>query len=131
MGYTHYWTMNNKSDVKAEQKLVKFVIKLVELSDVELSDGSGESCYGPYIRPHRIEFNGIEECSYESFVLRVGDGADDFCKTIRKPYDKCVVACLVYAEKLGIVLSWKSDGGDADHVQGRLLCQEVEAAMED
>lgn len=126
MGYTHYWSHDEKLDEKALAEAVvdvKKVADAVAAKGIVLRDGSGEGA--PVFSDDRICFNGDgqENLDHETFLFPLG-GKDallakrlhgcywDFCKTARKPYDLAVCATLlVLKHHLGSQLRISSDGG--------------------
>jgi hypothetical protein len=130
MGYTHYWKKGKVTDDstwKTFKTFVKKVVDKVKKDDgVILRDGLGEE--NPVITDSAIAFNGDGEngLSHETFAIdKQGTRGFDFCKTAYKPYDTAVVACLIEAERLGVVDEWSSDGGPDDHKLGRQLQEEL------
>jgi hypothetical protein len=124
MGYTHHFGHKETSEPRWNL-IVRDCKKLYDNlpADVEIAgwDGSGT----PVFNGNRISFNGAIPNNHESFVLeRFGPERrewDDgrfpfaFCKTIRKPYDLFVCACLlVYKRYSPDSMRLTSDGGPAD-----------------
>lgn len=132
MGYTHYWEKTNGEITNEQWNAFKeFVSNLIcktEEGSIENSAGgtnggvvicNGDGTGEPTLSDEIICFNGQDEDSHESFYIqRSGGSGFNFCKTARKPYDPVVVACLIEAEKLGIVDSWSSDGNESDLQSG-------------
>jgi hypothetical protein len=120
MGYTHYWTPATNSSVKAIDDMLEFTKKAIELFGKEKIagwDGHGE----PVIKGIGIVFNGRVPEDFETFKLEINSGKWNFCKTARHEYDTLVVACLMYADKKGIINEWSSDGDEGDHEEGKEL----------
>ena len=113
MGYTHNWegTITN-----TEWMVVKPIAqKIIELSDVPI-EVRGD------VSDDVLSLNGEGADSHECFVIMAGN-QHDFCKTARKPYDEVVVAILIAADKYAEYFVWWSDGVEADHADGRALCE--------
>jgi hypothetical protein len=112
MGYTNYFTTAEEVTSKeTREKMAAFAKFAVDLSDVSIKGGKGTG--EPSLQPWEIWLNGDEEKGeeHESFALdMMARNKREFCKTNRKPYDKVVKACLMYAKDLGIISSWSFDG---------------------
>lgn len=106
MGYTHYWTPG-RSLTEAEWAQVQkdFAALFAAASDpysghVALS-ALGDFGTLPSITDDEITFNGVDlgihgDQSHEQFEISRERGDWAFCKTANKPYDKVVVAALIY-----------------------------------
>jgi len=119
MGYTHYWDTAAKKPTDENVKIMREALAaMMKLSPntIEINwDKSGS-----------IGFNGIGDNAHETMVIDfTGDGAWNFCKTARKPYDKIVVACLILMKELDIIEKWSSDGDEDDFVEGKEFLKKV------
>ena len=129
MGYTHYWTHQEKLDPQSVGRAVIDMAKVVEAKADLLGDGLGEG--KPEIAEGMICFNGVGDDSYETFSFPGGwsnDGAGEgfnFCKTARRPYDPVVTACLAIAkDRMGESIDVSSDGDREEWSEGvALACQ--------
>jgi hypothetical protein len=143
MGYTHYWkrtkTTAKRTSKKTWKEFIKFVSELIEKVNVTNIENSADDVSsvavvikgGDGIEPVEInddivllngDDSGGEDLAHESFCLeRTRISPLQFCKTNRKPYDPVVVACLIEADRLGIIDKWWSDGDEQDLRSGREL----------
>ena len=115
MGYTHYWTKKKKWPAAKVSAAIQDMAEVIRRCEMPLADGHGEPGTEPVIGPDFIAFNGVGELSYETFCFPgFGGGFHPdfaFCKTVRKPYDTIVVACLLVAKHhLGTAIKVSSDG---------------------
>lgn len=108
MGYTHYWTPKRNVSKATWDIFRAGVAKIIEASDVPVCWECDEPKKPPQICEEVVRFNGVGEDGHETFLF-VKEGQWAFCKTVRKPYDEIVVACLILAEHLKIC-EWSSDG---------------------
>jgi hypothetical protein len=111
MGYTHYYKQPawNAEDEKGFRdalpaiqdilKRHKNILRLEYNSDKE-PEANGE----------RIQFNGMEESGYETFILENHLSEFSFCKTAEKPYDVPVCEVLLVLMKHCPNLQVSSDG---------------------
>lgn len=103
-GYTHYWTWKVAPDGPRVERAVAEMNRIVEAkrSLLVVEDAGG---------PGAIFFNGIGEAAHEPFVFP-GKVGFQFVKTMMKPYDAVVTACLIIARDhfTADELSIKSDG---------------------
>jgi len=130
MGYSHYWTVAKDSSEVQIQNMVKFTRKaIVIFGSDEIAGSMGDPGTVPVINNKDIAFNGVGDLSHETFHIKFNSGKRDFCKTRLKPYDALVVACLIYAEQIGIVERWGSDGDYNDHINGLNLYAVTMAKM--
>ena len=138
MGYTHYWEKAAQITDEQWNEFKEFVSKAIgTVNNKEVENSAGGDHYPslviikggdgggqPEISDELICFNGngLEGHDHESFYIpRSGSSGFNFCKTARKPYDPVVVACLVAAERIGIIDEWSSDGEDSEHESGKEL----------
>lgn len=103
MGYTHYWNFKNDTAPKdienGEEKFAKAANLGARLCDkvrkrgIEICGGDGH--FNPTFCAARVCFNGNAEKGeeHETFYIDTEDGAFNFCKTARKPYD--LLVCLM------------------------------------
>ena len=100
MGYTHYWTHQEKLDPQSVGRAVIDMAKVVEAKADLLGDGLGEG--KPEIAEGMICFNGVGDNAYETFSFPGGwsnDGGGD------------ITSYQVFATPGDIVVT---TGGDAD-----------------
>ena len=121
MGYTHYWNFKNDTapkDIeggadkffKASAIIAKCVGKVRDMG-IEICGGNGEGL--PKVSDSLVLFNGSRKKGeqHESFRIDTEDGAYNFCKTARKPYDILVcLSLLAFKWAFGEDFSYKSDG---------------------
>ena len=121
MGYTHYYTLGRRDDLKIEE-IGRDVAKLIEVSEVDIVDGMGTPGTKPTVDSEIILFNGSGDQSHESFcyppdfeyrerhgLFPVGFA---FTKTELKPYDAVVAASfMVIKHLMGDAVEIDSDGG--------------------
>lgn len=140
MGYTHYWTFNApkrgttkqananfKKAILACQKIV-FTYNIGRVDETRLAGYTAHTKPGQY---GGLNFNGTAGLSHETFAIRehlkdnVADGGN-FCKTAQKPYDDCVVACLIVLKHfLGDNIAVNSDGNVNDWFAGLQLARKI------
>ena len=135
MGYTHYWTINQK-EISPES----WFGFMQEFSEIEAKfheklDHTTDQKYR--IDSESIIFNGIGEQGHETFTMNRKNPMEesytgeneyfDFCKTARKEYDIAVCCALIIAKKhFGDIIRVSSDGGDEDGWdKAKELCQET------
>lgn len=127
MGYTHYWSHDDKLNWKALSRALDDMATLARAAPkfgIVLRGplGTGE----PELSRYAVALNGDGEAepseSHETFVFPiVGEDAEmarklhgklwSFCKTARRPYDTVVCAMLLAAKHhLGSQLRLSSDG---------------------
>jgi len=118
MGYTHYW--DNRTATANEWKQFVEGFRAIQQT---LKAHHNISLAGPLgtgkviITDSEVSFNGADGNDFETFrMTREGDGFQ-FCKTGYRPYDAAVVATLMLAKRIGFA-SWRSDGEQADHMDG-------------
>lgn len=136
-GYTHYFTWHQRPSAAALRDCVGEMRLLVEARRKKLAGPEGEGA--PVIEAESLVFNGIGEDSHEPFVfpgtiertppIPKLDPGFNFCKTMGKPYDEVVTACLLVArDHFPVsVLAIGSDGSwvDGDWRDGTLLYSSV------
>lgn len=129
MGYTQYWEMNTNASNESWKQFTAVAKRIVEhcnANGVVIVGGDGESDTNYVIDENVVIFNGLEDDSHETFYIgKNEDSKWNFCKTARKPYDIAVVACLVAANKFGVIKGWSSDGDAEDHNAGYDLFETV------
>ena len=141
MGYTHYWEKTKKTKPSTWKKFTTFVENLLtyKVNGQKVDNTAGGTCEvaviknglgvdEPVITDDEVLFNGdaSQGLDHETFgIERCDTSGFDFCKTDRKPYDPVVVACLIEAERLGIIDEWRSDGDASDHEGGVKLHEAV------
>jgi hypothetical protein len=129
MGYTHYWRQHR--DFTADEwAIVRMrVLNILDqaiVSGVDLANGLGEG--KPKVGSEEIAFNGRGNDGHETAFFSKkkapcpewksqaeydAEGAFDFCKTARKPYDPVVVSVLHFlATEFPEVITVSSDGAD-------------------
>ena len=106
MGYTNYW---NLEKTEFSEEFLEGVKKIIEVSGIDLANGSGIEGTKPIVEKEVISLNGLEPEDYETFYLG-GEKGFGFCKTARRPYDVVVKAILILAEQYGIVSDFSFDG---------------------
>lgn len=112
-GYSHYWRWRVPPDEAALRLAVADMRRLAaarrDIVDVEAHDAD-------------ITLNGIGDAAHEPFVFP-GRPGQNFVKTLGKPYDEVVVACLLAAQARfpGDTLEIASDGGPDEWADGRAL----------
>lgn len=142
MGYTHYFSVNQRGDQEAWSNALVDVARIVRSSPVPLGDAQGRRS-GPEFTDKYLAFNGRGESdSHETFILRnrledteqwsssPGERGPEwvfeFCKTAYKPYDVVVVAALCRLQEAGLdTVVVKSDGEPEDWTAGQALAAQV------
>ena len=140
MGYTHYWRqLRDFTDTEWNElaRLTRLITEGWPARNLTATLDPAEF----NIDNEEIRFNGIGEDGHETFILTKKkrakmdyeeqeaydrQGAFEFCKTARKPYDKYVVAVLCALSNMKIkldqekhpVLYISSDGNTADWTDG-------------
>lgn len=118
-GYTHYWTWKVAPDPPRVERAVAEMNRIVDAkrSMLDVGDAGG---------PDAIFFNGIGDGAHEPFVFP-GKVGFQFVKTMWKPYDAVVTACLIVARDhfTRDELEIKSDGTWDAWRAGRALYIEV------
>jgi hypothetical protein len=137
MGYTHYWDFNfkktNEEDYQLAlrqcQRIIRRHNKKLKSIDSKHPDRlSGYSVHTIVGRYKGLHFNGTKELSHEDFSLRehLRENQGGFCKTARKPYDVCVVACLIILKHyLKDGFQCESDGQHYDWIDGLNLANQL------
>ena len=137
MGYTHYY--RRVVEIPSDQfgSAVADCKKVCKASGVKIAFEYDTPNKAPEFSKTMIRFNGIGDDGHETFcVERVfkpesweteKDGKYfSFCKTAYKPYDICVIACLIALKHhLGDNIVVSSDGENKDWIEARNLCQET------
>jgi hypothetical protein len=131
-GYSHYWTWKRAPNAAELEPALAEMERLVESARDDLSDEEGREgktavfrvsiAYDETSTLPGIDFNGVGSLAHEPFrfpVKDVGDADFSFVKTVGKPYDVVVVACLIVARDHfpKEVLEISSDGTWADEWQ--------------
>lgn len=141
MGYTHYWTFKpiKRGETAKINKAYKMAIRkcqelLVYWNEMHAYEPNMRLAgYAAHVKPGLyggLNFNGAREMAHENFLIREHYKQNlerdyfGFCKTVRKPYDTVVVACLVILKHyLGDQISVASDGSLSDWAPGTGLVQ--------
>lgn len=134
MGYTHYWDIAENVDDQKFRQAIRVMGRIVKDNEEILAGPGGEgkpefTMLGEYpvaegkeglvvigsneviSTEEYIAINGIDDESRESFIIGTNEKKYDFCKTVRKPYDVVVTACLVVLKFfLGDQVNVSSDG---------------------
>jgi hypothetical protein len=141
MGYTQYFYRKEKLDKKVFSAFAKDCRKVLEVSGIPLCCPSKEN--GKWIdvsgfkaNSNCVNFNGEGDDGHETFwfarnvtltnQIITNGRVFGFCKTNEKPYDICVVACLILAKlyfKDDVIIS--SDGDSNDWQKGLKLVEGV------
>lgn len=110
MSTVHYWHRKPKLDI---DKFMAFAIdcqKVLTYANIPLSHARSSRTYpGFEVTKGVINFNGLGIQAHETFYFERDSGdfennfcndgnAYGFCKTMGKPYDVCVTACLILAK---------------------------------
>ena len=66
MGYTHYFTVLRRDDLRVEE-IGQDIAQLIDNSDVPIVDGMGNPNTSPIIMSDEIRFNGVGANSHETF----------------------------------------------------------------
>lgn len=135
MGYTHYWTPGR---TLTETEWAQVCKDFQHLFNEAQSYGGGYVAlsslgdYGklPTIGAEAITFNGVDlgehgDQSHEPFEITRARGEWAFCKTANKPYDKVVVAALIYLATVTESHVPTSDGEHGDWSDGLRLAYRV------
>ena len=147
MGYTHYWYIGNRIPKSKWKKIKDDFLKVVKENQWDHTILSTTNEDKLTITDDKILFNGRNENGHEWFVLDRKLSAEQisyqnrvfhsessvepcnnffFCKTALKPYDICVVSCLIIMKKyLGEKIVVQSDGNISDWKEGKTKCQET------
>ena len=116
MGYTNYWTKNNKK--RFSPGIIGLVNKVLytyeQQSGEKLVKGFFHKDQAPTVSPTLIHFNVNKEDSGEDFYIDLKDGDSEFCKTDREPYDAAVKAVLMVLQSAGYLKKWDFDGTFSD-----------------
>lgn len=107
MGYTHYWTNIEATNIHWDAfiKDVKHVISLSKIElKVEANDSSSVDSW--------VFINGVGDDAHEDlYIQKEISRSGNFCKTARKPYDAIVCAVLhLYEYHCGDKVHIQSDG---------------------
>jgi hypothetical protein len=128
MGYTHYWSREEKVSDKKMKAIVKDFDKVLpEFKDLlEGWDGSEYKVNETPYDDGGFAFNGIGEEGHESFVFCPikDDTGFNFCKTARKDYDIAVTSALIIIKNhLGKDIKISSDGDLEEWSEAIELCR--------
>tara|TARA_R110000803_G_scaffold177331_1_gene239718 strand:- start:713 stop:1183 length:471 start_codon:yes stop_codon:yes gene_type:complete len=133
MGYTHYWTINQKEI--SPESWYGFIqeFETIQQQFQHKLDHNGDeyALCNEYIR-----FNGIGEQGHETFTMNrinpmekshTGDiEYFDFCKTAEKEYDIAVCCALIIAKNhFGNIIKVTSDGGFLEWKEANTLCKDI------
>ena len=104
MGYTHYWTQTHEPEYMQWFEIMEHLKHIIEQA---IEDGSmciqaeDDDSSPVLITNDLIQFNGIGDQAYETFLLVKDDVAGfNFCKTSHMPYDLFVVYVLILVHNL-------------------------------
>jgi len=104
MGHTHHWTIKKTLPIsvwKKEFEPVAAAILLEATSQGIVLTFESDSHKPPLLNRYQFRFNGYGENGCETFRLQrvLGEYGDagDSCKTAVRPYDKVVLATLLFA----------------------------------
>lgn len=135
MGYTHYFSFNNKirGRTKQVESLYQTAISdCTRIANAYSKENGGLSGFSAHRKPGQyggFNINGSENSgSCEDFSLREHYKLNEpnFVKTNRYPYDTVVVACLIVLKQLlGDDFNVSSDGYATDWLEGLQLVTEV------
>ena len=138
MGYTHYWAFKPIKSGDADKvdrlfkKVVKECAKIIKDWNAHCPEHarlSGYTAHTPIGRYGGIELNGKGEYAHEDFIIREhykDNIKGEFCKTVCKPYDTVVVACLcILKHRLKDYIDVNSDGDAIDWNLGVSLARSV------
>jgi len=125
MGYTQYWNTSTDATPEAKKKMEQVTLAVIATTNIIIKDGMGENA--PIVTMDEIWLNGDASTDeeFETFGIDFNSGLNGLCKTNRHPYDEVVVALLIAGKKLGIIHSWKSDGGYPDFKAGKILLEKA------
>jgi len=123
-GYTHYFTWRQPPDEARLKACIKDLARVSAAANDLLAGLEGTGA--PVVESLRIQFNGREPEDSEPFVFP-GNPGFNFCKTLAKPYDAVVTACLLVARDHFPpgMLEISSDGDWQDWIEGARLYQKV------
>jgi hypothetical protein len=142
-GYTHYWEWHADPDPKALAACIADMSRVIEARRRILTDGQGrtgadavfleQQVFGDAGAPvPAVVFNGIGDDAHEAFGFPLapftsGDSSFQFVKTVYKPYDEVVTACLIVARDYfpREVVTISSDGDWQDWRAGAALYERV------
>lgn len=112
MGYTNYWTKNNKKKIAPAiiGQVNKILATYEQQSGEKVVKGFFHKDKAPTVTDTTIHFNVNKEDSGEDFFIDFKDGDSEFCKTDREPYDKAVKAVLMVLQSAGYLDEWHFDG---------------------
>lgn len=112
MGYTNYWTKNNKKKIAPAiiGQVNKILATFEQQSGEKLVKGFFHKDKAPTVTDTLIHFNVNKEDTGEDFYIDLIDGDSEFCKTDREPYDAAVKAVLMVLKSAGYLEEWHFDG---------------------
>ena len=133
MGYTHYWTINQKEISRESWFGFMQEFEKIETEFHGKIDHTTDQKYK--IDTESIFFNGVGEESHETFTMNRKNPMEksytgnieyfDFCKTARKEYDIAVCCALIIAKKhFGDIIKVSSDGCE-EWEESKELCQKT------
>ena len=137
MGYTHYFYRKAELDNQNFSRYAELVGKLVDTPEAKeiLAEEYDETSTPAIVTLDLIQFNGKDDEGHETFyfprVMKHYEYSEnglvfEFCKTARKPYDKYVVASLIFAKVIfGKDVRFSSDGELSDMEEGKALAESV------
>lgn len=126
MGYTHYWSHNGFTPEQWAQlqRAARTIAKRSKAQGAPLGDWQGAG-RGPSIDASAISLNGRKGEGFETFMLASTPEEFGFCKTGRRPYDAAVVAILTVAARINSGFTWRSDGDESEHSEGRAMAADL------
>ncbi len=119
MGYTHYFSTDKEIDPETWDLILHDAFHLIHESGVALTGWTAgysvdaQKIDDPVLSPDMIAVNGYKDDSHETFGLE-RTVSQDFCKTVRKPYDKVVCGILIAAKYHAPDCISVSSDGDSD-----------------
>lgn len=123
MGYTHYWRFRRTVDDATWRDAIFACNDIIQAKRELLAGWDGESLLE--LHTDALSFNGRGDNSHETFDPNNGEEFG-FCKTVRKPYDIVVTACLATLGMFcGDAIKISSDGDPEEWVEGVKLASTV------
>jgi len=96
MGYTHYYSQQRDATDSEWDNITATFRTMLRMHPQPIQLESDER-KPVRINKDQIWFNGIEDDGHETMVLYKDERGFKFCKTARKPYDRAVIALLLFA----------------------------------
>ena len=131
MGYTHYWTINQKEI--SPESWFGFMQEFATI-EPQFHHKLDHKEYG--LSSEYLTFNGIGEQGHETFSMNRKNPMEksytggieyfNFCKTAEKEYDIAVCCALIIAKKhFGDIIKVSSDGGFLEWKKANSLCKDI------